>query len=529
MKYFIFRNNTLENLFGTAGIGYSGYDDISYIAPDADCYIWFYQIPIKFDRGALSEEVNGYFSKLRIVYDQLSSCNQLIVFSLEDLYGLNFYSTDYKLKNAIIRCNADVRDFANEHPNVKYFDFSEFLSNFPKEQWIDWKYYFISQMVISPKLADAFRKWFARKTGELTLNRKKCLVLDLDNTLWNGVLGEEGIKGIGIGGDYPGKAFLYFQEALIELSKKGVILTICSKNNEADVLEAWEKNPFIKLNQSYVSAYRINWQNKVDNIKELAQELNIGLDSIVFVDDNPTERELVKQLLPMVEVPDFPKHPYLLPSFFSTLVERYFCIYTMTEEDEKKTEQYKANMDRNKERKKFADMGAYLASLEMEVTVSEANEFNIPRIAQMTQKTNQFNLTTKRYTDTDIFGFVNEGWTVYCISVKDKFGDNGITGAIMLEPLDDGMKIDSLLLSCRILGKGIEFAFIRFVLNQLYNHGVTKIYAEYYPTLKNVQVADFYEKLGFKGLGKDKCGIKTYMQHLSGDYQIESYYKIKVN
>lgn len=529
MKYFIFRNHTLENLFGTTGIDYSGYDDISYVAPDADCYIWFYQVPVKFDRGALSEEVNGYFSKLRMVYDQLSSHKQLIVFSLEDLYDLNFYSTDYGLKNTIIRFNTDVRDFANEHHNVKYLDFSEFLSSYPKEQWIDWKYYFISLVIINPRLAGTFRKWFVRKTEEFTLNRKKCLVLDLDNTLWNGILGEEGIDGIEIGGEYPGKAFLYFQEALIELSKKGVILTVCSKNNEADVLEAWEKNPFIKLNQTYFSAYRINWQNKADNIKELAQELNIGLDSFVFVDDSPTERELVKQLLPTVEVPDFPEQPYLLPSFFSTLVERYFRIYTITEEDEKKTEQYKANINRNQERKKFADMGAYLASLEIEITISEANEFNIPRIAQMTQKTNQFNLTTKRYTDTDIYGFIDEGWSVYCISVKDKFGDNGITGTVMLKPLADGMKIDSLLLSCRILGKGVELAFIRFILNHLYNCGITKIYAEYYPTLKNVQVADFYERLGFEGLGQSEDGAKTYIQYLSGNYQIESYYKIKMN
>ena len=231
----------------------------------------------------------------------------------------------------------------------------------------------------------------------------------------------------------------------------------------------------------------------------------------------------------MVEVPDFPEQPYLLPSFFSTLVERYFRIYTITEEDEKKTEQYKANINRNQERKKFVDMGAYLASLEIEITISEANEFNIPRIAQMTQKTNQFNLTTKRYTDTDIYGFIDEGWSVYCISVKDKFGDNGITGTVMLEPLADGMKIDSLLLSCRILGKGVELAFIRFILNHLYNRGITKIYAEYYPTLKNVQVADFYERLGFEGLGQSEDGAKTYIQYLSGNYQIESYYKIKMN
>ncbi|MBY2901434.1 MULTISPECIES: HAD-IIIC family phosphatase [Bacteroides] len=529
MKYFIFRNNTLENLFGMTDVGYSGYDDISYVPLEVDSYVWFYQVPIKFDIDSLTEEVNGYFDKLQIVYKQLPAHSQLIVFSLENLYNLNFCSTNYELKNSIIRFNMDIRDFCNTYANVKFIDFSEFLSDYPKDQWIDWKYYFLSQMVINPKLAGAFRKWFTCKTRELALSRKKCLVLDLDNTLWSGVLGEDGIGGIGIGGDYPGKAFLYFQEALIELSKQGVILTVCSKNNEADVLEAWKKNPFIKLNQKYLSAYRINWQNKADNIKELAQELNIGLDSFVFVDDNPTERELVKQLLPMVEVPDFPKHPYLLPVFFFNLVERYFRVYAITEEDKKKTEQYKANVSRTQEKKKFTDLGAYLASLEIEVTVTGANEFNIPRIAQMTQKTNQFNLTTKRYTDVEIRSLIEKGWSVFCISVKDKFGDNGITGAIILEPLADGMRIDSLLLSCRILGKGIELAFVRFVLNRLHSYGVGKIYADYYPTLKNTQVADFYDRVGFDLSDQKEDGTKAYVQCLSGNYQIESYYKINMN
>lgn len=528
MEYFIFRNNTVENLFGATDIGYSGYNDISYV-PDAERYVWFYQVPIKFDMVSVVKEVNDYFDKLQIVQRQLLSHNQLIVFSLENLYELNFCSTDYELKDAIIRFNTNARHLADECPNVKFIDFSEFLSTYPKEQWVDWKYYFISQIELNPKLARSFRKWFARKISELTLNRKKCLVLDLDNTLWEGVLGEDGIDGIKIGGEYPGKAFLYFQEALIELSKKGVILAVCSKNNETEVLEAWKKNPFIKLNHKYISAYRINWQNKADNMVELAQELNIGLDTFVFIDDNPTERELVKQLLPMVEVPDFPEHPYLLPVFFSTLVERYFRVYTITEEDKKKTEQYKANINRTQEKNQFTDLESYLSSLEIEITVTEANRFNIFRIAQMTQKTNQFNLTTKRYTDTDIRNLEGREFPIYCISVKDKFGDNGITGAIILEPFGDEVKIDTLLLSCRILGKGIELAFIRFILNQLYARGIKKVYADYYPTVKNMQVADFYERVGFKLLAQKEDGRKSYILHLLGDYQIEYYYKLKLS
>ena len=178
-----------------------------------------------------------------------------------------------------------------------------------------------------------------------------------------------------------------------------MILTICSKNNEQDVLEAWDKNPFILLKKDDFSAYRINWTDKVTNIRELADELNIGLDSMVFVDDNPTERELVKQMLPMVSVPDFPEHPYMLLEFFKQLVNDYFKVYSITEEDRKKAEQYKAAASRLRMQKKFADFDEFLESLDIQIIIEAVNEFNIQRIAQMTQKTNQFNLTTKRYTD----------------------------------------------------------------------------------------------------------------------------------
>lgn len=195
------------------------------------------------------------------------------------------------------------------------------------------------------------------------------------------------------------------------LAKSGVILTICSKNNEEDVKELWEKNPFIKIGPRQIAAYRINWNNKADNIRELAKELNIGLDSMVFVDDNPTERELVRQQLPMVFVPEFPKRPYELMNFYRKLVDEYFQTYKFTSEDFYKTEQYKANARRASEQARFTDLSAFIKSLDIHIDVIAANEFNVPRIAQMTQKTNQFNLTTHRYTEADINTFIEMGIT----------------------------------------------------------------------------------------------------------------------
>ena len=527
MEYFVFRNNTIEIFFGASEFEYSGYGDISFIPTDATSYIWFYQVPFKSDIASLVGEISEYFDKLRLVYQQLPENRQLIVFTLENLFPLKYSSENYELTQEIERFNSNIYSFSKEHQNVKFIDFSEFIRNYSLEEVVDWKYYFISQIGLNPKLAVSFRKWFTQKINEIQLKRKKCLVLDLDNTLWGGILGEDGISGIKIGGDYPGNAFLYFQEALAELTRKGIILTVCSKNNEQDVLDVWNKNPYIVLKNDYITTYRINWKNKADNIQDIATELNIGLDSFVFIDDNPAERELVRQLLPMVAVPDFPDKPYDLPSFFKSLLNDYFRIYTLTDEDKQKAAQYKANANRQKELCKFTNLDEYLGSLNIEVEVQSLNEYNLSRIAQMTQKTNQFNLTTKRYNDSDLLAFAKDGWKIYCIKVKDKFGDSGITGTMFLKPNGKSWIIDTLLLSCRILGKGIEEVFVQSVLQKLRSEGIEFVEAVYIPTMKNAQVANFYEKMGF-AIVDNKEAFKTYSLDLK-EYgvKIKTFYKIQ--
>lgn len=529
MSTYIFRNNTVEPFFiSLSDVRFSGYDDISFIDPEANEYIWFYQVPFKFNREEMVAEIDNLGDKLNILLSQIPEYKTVILFSLVDLAPFRFEVSDYSVREAIVKCNQRLQSMSKEYPNVKFIDFSDFTERYPISQLIDWRFYFISQMGLNPKLAPDFSTWLQSCLKSIRLQRRKCLVLDLDNTLWGGVLGEEGISGIRIGGDYPGKAFLCFQEGLVELSKRGVILTVCSKNNEQDVLEAWEKNPFMKLTRQYISAYRINWQNKADNIRELSQELNIGLDSFVFVDDSPTERELVKQLLPMVEVPDFPKQPYMLPSFLMHLTDTYFKIYTVTDEDRKKTEQYKANAGREMERARFTDFSDYLRSLKMELTVMPLDEFNLSRIAQMTQKTNQFNLTTHRYTEADLRVFKTDGWRIFCLSVKDRFGDSGITGAILIKPIADDYEIDSMLLSCRILGKGIEYAFLSAVLNVIRQLGARQVTASYLPTNRNVQTADFYDRAGFVFDSQDINGNRYYHTDLSVPRKWEDYYQITI-
>ena len=516
---YVFRNNTIERFLSGDYI-FSGYDDFSAV-PDADRYIWWYQVPIKYNREQLIAEVESYAQRLLWAVDQIGD-KPLLVLTLESVYDVNSNISDRRLAHAIETFNSTAWNLAATKANIQVVDFGSFLNQYSSSERIDWKFYYLSQMILNPRLAGDFRKWLDEQQRALALKRKKCLVLDLDNTLWGGVLGEDGIDGIQVDGDYPGKAYHSWQEGIKELERKGVILAICSKNNQTDVetLFAARKMP---LSLKDFACTRINWNDKATNIREIAQELNIGLDSMVFVDDNPTERELIRQQLPMVAVPEWPAQPYELPMFYAQLVNDYFSVYTLTDEDKKKTEQYRQNANRAQAQAQFTDMEDFLRSLEMRLTIAPATDVSIPRIAQMTQKTNQFNLTTKRYTESDIRLLLDNGAQIWILSVADRFGDNGITGLMILKP-ENGWNIDTLLMSCRVLGKGIEEAFFKTVISR-YEGALT---AQYILTAKNEQVADFYDRVGLKLERTNDEGGKEYSAQIETlDTTIKDYYKIE--
>jgi FkbH-like protein len=496
MKYFIFRNCTIEPFFKGFEASYSGYEDISFIDETADTYMWFYFMPYKLNNDITAGEIAHYSDMLDMVYSKINKDKTFIVFTMANLYSLNYVTSNAVLENAVIAYNQKIYAMS-EYANVKIIDIKEFYQGFSTEQLIDWKYYFISQIPVNPKLIPQFFKWFSRQLDVLAMKRKKCVVLDLDNTLWSGILGEDGADSIKMGEDYPGNVYHFFQAYLLELNRMGIIFTVCSKNNKADVFAVWENHPDMLLKKDNFSVYRINWNNKADNIKEIAQELNIGLDSMVFIDDNPAERELIKQALPEVCVPEFPAHPYLYPVFIKQLTDNYFSAYTLTQEDLSKTQQYKENAERAQYKNQFTDMDAYLRSLEIKLTIEKLNDFNKARFAQMTQKTNQFNLTTRRYTETETQSFTDNGGLVYGLRVKDKFGDNGLTGLIIILLEKQTAYIDTLLLSCRILGKEIEYVFVKYILMKLKRIGIQQVQASYIKTAKNGQVEKFYDNIGF--------------------------------
>ena len=311
-------------------------------------------------------------------------------------------------------------------------------------------------------------------------NFKKAIIFDCDNTLWDGIVGEGSIK-----------AREEYQTEIVNLANHGVIIGLCSKNNEEDVLNALKSQI---LTEDYISVKRINWKDKATNIKEIARELNIGLDAIVFVDDSPFEINLVRSQAPEV-LSIYP------PQLKETVDQWFNLLGNIT-----KTNQYKENYERMRAEEKFTDINDYLASLDMVLTIKRNEESHIARISEMTQKTNQFNLTTLRMTEEQVKGLLP--WIdIYTLSVKDKYGDHGITGVCMV--LNN--QITNYLLSCRILGKGIEYAFMDYVIADLFSRNNWYVFGRYIPSEKNKQTELFYPKIGFKFEYQNVNGVIYYI------------------
>jgi len=332
---------------------------------------------------------------------------------------------------------------------------------------------------------------------------KKCLVLDCDNTLWGGIIGEDGLSGIKLSQNYPGSAYYEFQQEIVSLYNRGIIIALCSKNNEDDVWDVFRNHPDMILKEKHIAAAQINWQDKAMNIKQIANDLNIGLDSMVFMDDSEFEANLIRELIPEVEVILLPKNKAV--NYRDMLVScGLLDNLSVSEEDKKRGAMYKAESKRKKAKVSYSNMEDYYASLWMEIEVSFADNFSIPRIAQLTQKTNQFNLTTRRYSEADIEKLHNsENSDVLYLKLSDKFGDSGVVGVVILKYENSTAIIDSFLLSCRVLGRGVEDVLVCQSLKLAEKNDAKKVIGEYYSTKKNMQVENFYSAHGFEEISSN--------------------------
>ncbi len=346
---------------------------------------------------------------------------------------------------------------------------------------------------------------------------KKVLLLDLDNTLWGGLAGEADHTPIVLSGEHTGLMYRNLQRVIAGMQKQGVLLGIVSKNNEKDAMDIISSHPQMVLRPEDFVAMKINWRPKPENITEIARELNLGLDSFVFWDDSPAERTLVKASLPQVTVPDFPDRPEELTEAMVRIYRQYFEQAAVTSEDRQKTRQYAENAKRSALKTQALDFASYLRQLAMEIS-RESPEANSERLTQLVNKTNQFNLTTKRYEPSAMQGLLQDaGKRVYLYRVKDCFGDNGIVAAVIVDLTEAVPMIDTFVMSCRVMGRNIENAIIEDIERELYRQGYTSLRAKYLPTAKNRPVENLFEKLDYRILAADKTGEKLYEITLAPD------------
>ena len=371
------------------------------------------------------------------------------------------------------------------------------------ENWFDPRFYLEAKMPCGPEALVKYAHSVASLVLAIAGKSKKVLVLDLDNTLWGGVVGDVGVEGIEIGqGTGLGEAFVAFQKYARALRDRGVILAVCSKNDERMARSAFEKRDEIVLRLTDFSCFVANWKNKADNLREIARTLELGLDSVVFVDDHPGERALVRRFLPEVAVPDMPEDPgrYVM----ALAKHRYFETVSWTNEDAARAEYYQRNALRKELAAQVDDLDSFLASLEMQARVEPVHPVNLDRVAQLVNKSNQFNLTTRRRTQAEIAAIASDsGWHTITVSLTDKVGDNGLISVIFLQQSGDELLIDTWLMSCRVLQRGVE----DFVLNELVDvcrhRKCSRIRGTYIPTDRNALARDLLPSLGFASSGAD--------------------------
>ena len=427
------------------------------------------------------------------------------------------------IKGDSIRPEYKIMDFWEEQlegclakiQNLHLFDLRTLIATTGREVFYSDKMWYMGSIPYSIKGMNCIENRIKDLLEKQYLIRKKVLVLDLDNTLWGGVIGEDGLEGIQLSNSLIGAVYRDTQNRIKELTEMGVLLTIASKNNETDVLNVLKNHPQMVLRENDFVAIYANWKPKSNNIVDMANKLNLGLDSFVFLDDNPVEREEVRLALPQVTVSEFPKDISNLPATIRKIADKYFFASRLTDEDLSKTVQYKQEAKRQKALEVADNMEDYLKSLQINILIEEMKESQIERVSQLTQKTNQFNLLTARYTLEQLIEYVNnKNNSVFVANVSDKYGDSGLVFVLMISKTEKIAQIDNLLMSCRVMGRYIEDVIIDEVENALIREGIEEIRANYIATERNSPVAGLMERLGYEAISNEDGKVKNYKRVL---------------
>lgn len=408
--------------------------------------------------------------------------------------------------------------FTKNHPKYVFvLDVEELAEFIGKKDFISESAYFFNKSSFNLEYIGFYCDLIARQFEAFSGGARKCLVLDLDNTLWGGVVGDLGYDGILLDPNDPeGEAFLAFQRYILELKKRGIIISVCSKNDEENAKEPFEKNENMILKLSDISSFVANWDDKATNIRRISNELNIGIDSMVFFDDNPTEREIVRTYLPEVKVIEVPDDPALYTRALDR--EASFEWTQLTKEDIGRVETYANNNMRNMLMSSCVDYDDYLINLQMIVECKFPADAEIERFVQLTNKSNQFNLRTQRYSEAEIIGMKgNNLYELLAIKLEDRFSKYGIIGCVVMKFVDNYCFIENWVMSCRVLKKGVENYTIERIVEIAKKHGCSKVVGEFIPTKKNSMVRELYTTLGFElendkaSLENDKASSKRYI------------------
>lgn len=424
----------------------------------------------------------------------------------------------------LMRLNAEFAAYARKRPRFILNDILYLSAQLGLNTWLNPTYWYNFHMSVTPTATVALAQNVAALLNAVYGKSKKCLVLDLDNTLWGGVIGDDGVQNLVLGRDHAiGEAYLDFQSYVKDLRRRGVILAVCSKNEHDNAKEGFS-HPDSILKIEDFSVVKANWNPKPENIREIAAELNIGLDSIVFVDDSPAERSLVSEQLPEVATPDIGSDV----SRFAAILEaeHYFELHKAVQEDLNRSAYYDANLNRGTYQATFSDYGEFLSSLKMTAEIAPFSEIYLERITQLINKTNQFNLTTKRYTAAQVETIANDGRFITLYGrLADKFGDNGLVSVIVGRKMDDAtLELDLWLMSCRVLNREMELAMFDALVEQCQAHGIRKIMGVYVQSQKNALVAEHYPKLGFIAAGGDSMSRRLWYYEIPSCYARKASY-----
>lgn len=376
-------------------------------------------------------------------------------------------------------------------------DLDGLVASVGRWNWGDERFFHLAKLPCAPEHLVTYAHSVAALVAAHLGRSRKCLVLDLDRTLWGGVIGDDGLGGIALGqGDAAGEAFLAFQRYAKSLADRGVILAVCSKNDEANAREPFEKHPEMVLRLSDISCFVANWDDKASNLRRIAQQLNIGLGSLVFVDDNPAERALVRQFLPEVAVPEMPADP---AEFIRAIdQQRFFELASLSREDFQRKEFYRGYAERQQAESSQASLEDFLRSLEMRATIRPIEDASFVRSVQLIGKSNQFNLTTRRHSAADVQRMLaSPEWVTRVVTLADRFGDNGLISVLLARVNGSALEIDTWLMSCRVLKRGVEQLLLNHLVELARQRGLRRLAGEFIPTSKNGLVKDHYANLGF--------------------------------